>query len=77
MSLTLADLKPGNRVRIINVDTADDAVVRLMSLGLIEGVELEFINSSLGGDPLELRLYGSAISMRREQARHFHVENTD
>ena len=74
MTLTLANLEPGNRAIITDIDTADDAVLRLMSLGLVEGVELEFINSSLGGDPLELRLYGSAISMRREQAKHFKVK---
>jgi Fe2+ transport system protein FeoA len=27
----------------------------------------------LGGDPLEVRLYGAAISLRAEQARRFHV----
>jgi Fe2+ transport system protein FeoA len=31
------------------------------------------LRTSLGGDPLELRIYGAAISLRREQARHFHV----
>jgi len=28
---------------------------------------------SLGGDPLEIRIYGAAISLRDEQARRFHV----
>ena len=71
MSSTLADLKPGNKARIEQIDTSDAAVVRRMSFGLVEGIEVEFISSSLGGDPLELRLCGSAISMRREQAKCF------
>jgi Fe2+ transport system protein FeoA len=47
-----------------------------MVLGLVEGAELTFLRSSLGGDPLEFRLYGAAISLRRDQARRFHVTPT-
>lgn len=71
--LTLADLKPGDLARIESIDTADPAVQRLMVLGLVEGAELAFVRRSLGGDPLEIRLYGAAISLRIEQARRFHV----
>jgi ferrous iron transport protein A len=66
-------LKPGERARIDAIDTNDRAVQRLMTLGLVEGAELTFLRASLGGDPLEFRLYGAAISLRREQARHFGV----
>jgi hypothetical protein len=31
------------------------------------------LRRSLGGDPLEIRIYGAAISLRDEQARRFHV----
>lgn len=72
-SLTLADLKPGDHVRIESIETADPAVQRLMVLGLVEGAELTFLQRSLGGDPLEVRIYGAAISLREEQARRFHV----
>jgi Fe2+ transport system protein FeoA len=44
-----------------------------MVLGLVEGAEITFLRSSLGGDPLEFRVYGAAISLRRDQARRFHV----
>jgi ferrous iron transport protein A len=71
--LTLSDLKPGDLVRIESIETEDPAVLRLMVLGLVEGVELRFLRSSLGGDPLEFRIRGAAISLRRELARHFHV----
>lgn len=71
--MTLADLNPGDRVRIDSIDTADPAVQRLMVLGLVEGAELTFLRRSLGGDPLEVRIYGAAISLRAEQARRFGV----
>ena len=44
-----------------------------MVLGLVEGAELTFLRRSLGGDPLEVRIYGAAISLRDQQARRFHV----
>ncbi|HEX6998523.1 MAG TPA: FeoA family protein [Gammaproteobacteria bacterium] len=71
--LTLCELKPGERVRIASIDAHEPAVQRLMVLGLVEGAEMTFLRASLGGDPLEFRLYGAAISLRREQARRFHV----
>jgi Fe2+ transport system protein FeoA len=66
-------LKPGARVRIESIETADPAVQRLMVLGLVEGAEITFLRGAIGGDPLEFRIYGAAISLRRDQARRFHV----
>ena len=58
---------------IAAIATAAPQVQRLMTLGLVEGVEVELAGRSLGGDPLEFRLFGSGISLRQEQARHFKV----
>jgi Fe2+ transport system protein FeoA len=71
--VTLADLKPGDRVTIKGIATADPTVQRLMVLGLVEGADLTFVRASLGGDPLEFRVFGAAISLRREQAQYFEV----
>lgn len=72
-SKTLAALTKGQKATIDAVDTADPQVQRLMTLGLVEGAEVEFASSALGGDPLEFRLFGRGISLRQEQARHFRV----
>jgi len=71
--VTLSELAPGETARIESIDTSDHAVQRLMVLGLVEGAELTFVRASLGGDPLEFRLFGAAISLRREQAARFRV----
>jgi Fe2+ transport system protein FeoA len=71
--LNLTELAPGETATIQSIDTSDRAVQRLMVLGLVEGAELTFVRASLGGDPLEFRLFGAAISLRREQARRFQV----
>ena len=71
--MTLTELAPGETATIESIDTRDPAVQRLMVLGLVEGAELTFVRASLGGDPLEFRLFGAAISLRREQAERFAV----
>ena len=60
-------------MRIDAVDSRDPVVQRLMVLGLVEQAELSFLRASLGGDPLEFRIFGTAISLRRDQARSFKV----
>ena len=71
--MTLAELKPGESATISSINSDYPGVVRLMVLGLIEGTEVQFKHSALGGDPLEITLFGASISMRREQARQFQV----
>jgi ferrous iron transport protein A len=71
--ISLESLKRGQKGIIRSVDTNCPQVQRLMTLGLVEGAEVELAGAAIGGDPLELRLFGRGISLRREQARHFHV----
>ena len=70
---TLADLKPGMSAVIERVDARQPGVVRLMVLGLVEGAQVTFRNTAIGGDPLEISVHGAAISVRREQARFFDI----
>ncbi len=74
---TLASLKRGETGMIQSVDATDPQVQRLMALGLVEGTEVELAGAALGGDPMEFRLFGSGISLRSEQARHFTVTRRD
>ncbi len=71
--MTLVSLQRGQRGVIRAIDTTDPMVQRLMVLGLVEGAEVEFSSAAIGGDPLEFRLFGNAISLRKEQAQHFTV----
>ena len=68
---SLADLKRGQRVTISAVDATSPEVQRLMTLGLVEGAVIELAGKALGGDPLEFRLFGRGVSLRKEQARCF------
>jgi ferrous iron transport protein A len=71
--VTLAELKPGQTARIESIDTDSPDIVRLMVLGLVEGVPVRFENAAIGGDPLEISVYGASISIRKQQACRFQI----
>ena len=71
--MTLASLERGRKYLIQNVNSSDPEIQRLMVLGLVEGAEVELASTAIGGDPIEFRMFGNAISLRREQALHFNV----
>ena len=71
--MTLRELRPGQYARIEHVDARQPGVVRLMVLGLIEGLALHHANSAIGGDPMEVSVYGTAISIRKQQADCFRI----
>ncbi len=64
---------PGQKARIERVDARQPGVVRLMVLGLIEGAEIQFENTAIGGDPMEFSVFGTSISVRKQQAENFSV----
>ncbi len=75
--MTLADLAPGDTAKLDHIDTRDPGVIRLMVLGMVEDITVRMENIAIGGDPLEIGFFGSSVSLRKEQARHFKVTRID
>lgn len=71
--MTLRELRPGQSARIEKIDANQPGVVRLMVLGLTEGANVQFENAAIGGDPMEVTVFGTAISVRKQQASSFSV----
>ena len=71
--MTLRELQRGQAARIDKVDSGKPGVVRLMVLGLTEGTEVQYQNAAIGGDPMEISVFGTSISVRRQQADSFMV----
>lgn len=69
------DLKAGDKARIIRFNGLDTVYRnRLMSLGLIPGTEFQVQHVAPLGDPIEIRLRGFHLSLRRNEAGAIEVE---
>ena len=74
MSRTLADLRPGQRARITGYAEMSPTVQRVMHLGLLEDEEVELARRAPAGDPIEIRILGYSLSLRRQEAQLVEVE---
>lgn len=72
--MTLADLKPGDKARVTGFLAMSPVVQRIMQLGLLPGGEVEVVRRAPAGDPIEIRILGYSLSLRREEARLVEVE---
>ena len=74
---TLADLRPGQRARILGYAAANPIVQRLMHLGLLTGEEVVLTRRALTGDPIEIRLLDYSLSLRQSEAAVLWVERLE
>jgi ferrous iron transport protein A len=72
--LSLAQLRPGDRGRVLALAGADALAQRLMEMGVLEGEVVEVIALAPLGDPIEVRLGDSRLSLRRSEASRVEVE---
>ncbi len=69
MTTTLDLLRPGQQGRVAALDGPPALLQRLMELGVFEGEEVEYVATAPFGDPLELQVGGTRLSLRRAEAR--------
>ena len=70
----MSELKPGEQTRIAQVGGDGDTSRRLMDLGLIRGTAVEVVRMAPLGDPIEVRIRGFMLSLRRTEAENITVE---
>ncbi len=71
---TTLDCVPlGARCLVIAIDGIDHLARKLLEMGVIEGEEIEVIARAPLGDPMEIRLLDSSLSLRNVEARRIHV----
>ena len=68
------ELAPGERGRIAAVDGEVEMMQRLLEMGLTPGTELELVRVAPLGDPIEVRVRGYLLSIRKENAALVRVE---
>lgn len=75
MSKHLKDLSVGDRVKVIGYEAGGKTYrKKLLSMGLTPGAELELVRVAPMGDPVEVRVRGTSVSLRKGEAETLQVE---
>ncbi|MFM8443461.1 MAG: ferrous iron transport protein A [Methylococcus sp.] len=73
--MVFKDLRVGERARVVGFTEGGKAYRRkLLSMGLTPGVEIAVIRVAPLGDPVEIRVRGFALSLRKDEAEALQVE---
>ncbi|MFO0944988.1 MAG: ferrous iron transport protein A [Planctomycetota bacterium] len=67
---TLDRLKPGERGSVRAILGPPMLAQRLMEMGITEGEEVEVVRLAPLGDPIEIRIRGYELSIRKSDARN-------
>ena len=72
-SMTLPELPIGSEGRVTAVNGSGRITKRLMEMGVVPGVGVKIIKSAPFGDPIEVRVRGYSLAMRRSEAEAIEV----
>jgi ferrous iron transport protein A len=66
--MTLTELPVGSNALVTAVNGTSRITRRLMEMGVIPGVSIMVVKAAPFGDPLEIRVRGYSLAMRRTEA---------
>lgn len=73
---TLSDLQVGQKAEVLTVTGEPALVQRLYEFGLLEGETVEFLGRAPLGDPIEIRLGNTRLTLRKAEAAGITVRIT-
>jgi DtxR family transcriptional regulator, Mn-dependent transcriptional regulator len=65
---------PGTRVKVIRLDSKNGTGRRLMEMGITRGTELIVESYAPMGDPINIKIRGYSLAIRKSEARDVYVE---
>jgi ferrous iron transport protein A len=65
---TLTNVPIGSAATVVAVNGTNRISRRLMEMGVVPGVSLEVLKTAPFGDPIEVRVRGYNLAMRRSEA---------
>lgn len=73
-SFNLSQMPAGSISKVVAVRGGGRIAQRLMEMGVVPGVSVKVIKSAPFGDPIEIRLLGYSLAIRRNEASAIEVE---
>ncbi len=74
---SLTNLPIGMTAKVIAVNGNNAITKRLMEMGVVPGVSVRVIKSAPFGDPLEIRVRGYHLAMRKNEADAIEVRESE
>ena len=71
----LSDQAPGTKGKFVKVEGRDAIHRRLLDMGVVSGTEFEVQKKAPLGDPIEIKIMGYHLSLRKYEAETITVEN--
>ena len=76
-TMNLTSLPIGATAKVLTVNGNNPITRRLMEMGVVPGVSVRVIKSAPFGDPLEIRVRGYHLAMRRSEADTIEVQSLE
>jgi ferrous iron transport protein A len=73
-SLKLSSLALGASAKVKDFPKSGSTFLRLREMGLLPGTVVTFVRAAPLGDPLEFKLRGYHLTLRREEAEQITIE---
>ncbi len=70
----LSELKKGDKGKIVKIIGTGNVSRRLVDMGLVTGSEVELQRIAPLGDPIEIKVKGYNLSLRKEEAASIKIE---
>lgn len=70
----LSEIKPGEKGKIVKVGGRGRIRQRFLDMGLVNGSEIEMERAAPLGDPIEVKIKGYHLTLRKEEASNINVE---
>ena len=74
---TLDQLAAGSRAVVTRIEGQGALRRRVMDMGITRGTEIEMVKAAPLGDPLEFRVRGYHLTLRRAEAQLIQVESAE
>ncbi|MDA8443221.1 MAG: ferrous iron transport protein A [Peptococcaceae bacterium] len=77
MERMLHHLLPGEKARVLHIAGGGALRMRMMDMGIVPGTELEVVRRAPLGGPMQLRVKGYYLAMRRGECAKITVDQPE
>ena len=70
----LRELRPGEKGEVIKIKEKGSAYRRILDMGIVKGARVEMKRVAPLGDPVEIKIKGYHLSLRKDEAAGIYIE---